>query len=284
MNKFINILAGLISEQKRFKFPSDTYQKMVQTTEKLWSMRNKKFKNKTQVGGFDFKTSDGIDGYVKIVINPELEYLGYMDTDPKDSRDPMDFVMELQPSEFESKKNLFLTIYHEMLHATDPSQSTKMSMRQMSKYNEKIDKFYWGHEFEFRTITNEFLEGLVNEFKRRMNLIRKPENIKLLQKSLGNIINHFAKNEKLNKLSLDILTRINDEDLPDSRLSRVLADIASTFPSTSDILKKSEDPYYLVYINTIKEHNPKSWPRFLRMLYNTKIEIESLLTDRLIKK
>ena len=87
----------------------------------------------------------------------------------------MDFVMELQPKEYGSKKNLFLTIYHEMLHATDPSQSTKMSPKFLSTYNEKKDEAYWGHPIEFRAITNEFLEGLVNEIVLRYNRLKNPE-------------------------------------------------------------------------------------------------------------
>ena len=130
--KIINILTNVINEQKRFQFDPETYQKLVSLTEKLWGMRNKEFKKKTLVDEFQFKTSDGTDGYVKVIVNPRLKYIGFMDTKPKFSRDPMDFVMELQPKEYGSKKNLFLTIYHEMLHATDPSQSTTMSPKFLS--------------------------------------------------------------------------------------------------------------------------------------------------------
>jgi hypothetical protein len=48
---------------------------MVRITEKLWGLRNKELTRKTQVDGFKFKTSDGTDGYVKIIINPRLKYI-----------------------------------------------------------------------------------------------------------------------------------------------------------------------------------------------------------------
>ena len=121
-------------------------------SDRLWQSRNKKLTKKTLVDVFPFKTSDGAQGQVKVVINPKLPYIGYMETKPKDSRDPMDFVMELQPKEYVSRKNLYLTIYHEMMHATDPSQSTKMSAKYLTTYNEKSDKDYWGHPIEFRAI------------------------------------------------------------------------------------------------------------------------------------
>ena len=204
MIKIIDILTSVISEQKRFQFDPETYNKLVSLTEKLWNIKNKEFKKKTHVDSIRVKTSDGTEGLVKIVINPRLKYIGSLDTKPKFSRDPMDFVMELQPKEYGSKKNLFLTIYHEMLHATDPSQSTKMSPKFLSTYNEKKDEAYWGHPIEFRAITNEFLEGLVNEIVLRYNRLKNPENKRHLTKSLDNIINYFAKGEKLSKLSLAI--------------------------------------------------------------------------------
>jgi len=278
MIRFINILESVIAEQKRFKFAPELYTKMVDLTDKLWSMRNKNFDQKTLVDQIKFKTSDGVDGLVQIVINPKLKFIGQMETKPPFSRDPMDFVMELQPKEYGSKKNLFLTIYHEMLHATDPTQSTKMNLDLMTSYNEKKDEMYWGHPYEFRTITNEFLEGLVKEFERRLKRLKNVENKKFLLDSLRNILNHFAKNVPLTKLSLNIISRINDENIFDSRISKLVADMPSQFPGVADFFKKgTEEPYYLTYINTIKEYNPKVWPRFLTMFYNTTEEIKEMI-------
>lgn len=273
MIKFINILSNVITEAKRIKLDPTTYLELSSLADKLWAMRNKTFTKKTQVDGFPFKTSDGVDGFIKIVVNPRLKHIGYMETRPKYSRDPMDFVMELQPKEYGSKKNLFLTIYHEFLHATDPSQSTKMSPKFLTTYSEKSDKQYWGHEIEFRTITNEFLEGLVLEFERRINRLKNLDNKKYLIKSINNILNYFGKGEPLNKLSTDILRRINDENVSDSLVSKVVSDFATDFPETAEFTSKGDEPYYLTYIELVKQHNPEGWKRFLSMLYNTREEI-----------
>jgi hypothetical protein len=278
--KFINILENVITEQKRFKFSPEIYTKMIDVTDKLWSSRNKNFDKKTQVDSISFKTSDGADGLVKIVINPKLKFIGQMETKPEFSRDPMDFVMELQPKEYGSKKNLFLTIYHEMLHATDPTQSTKMNINLMTSYNEKKDEMYWGHPYEFRTITNEFLEGLVKEFKIRLKRLKNIDNKKFLMESIKNILDHFAKNTPLSKLSLNIISRINDENIFDTRISKIVADMPSEFPGIADFFKKNtEEPYYLTYINLIKQYNPKIWPRFLKMFYNTSEEIKEIINN-----
>jgi hypothetical protein len=280
MTKFLDILESVIAEQKRFKFTPELYTKMISLTDKLWSMRNKNFDKKTLVDQIEFKTSDGVDGLVKIVINPKLKFIGQMETKPKLSRDPMDFVMELQPKEYVSKKNLFLTIYHEMLHATDPTQSTKMNIDLMTSYNEKKDEMYWGHPYEFRAITNEFLEGLVLEFKRRLKRLKSQTSKKYLAESIDNILNYFAKNTPLSKLSLNIISRINDENVMDNKVSKIIADMPSEFPGVADFFDGSkEEPYYLTYIELIKKYNPEIWPRFLKMFYNTAEEIKDIIKN-----
>lgn len=281
MIKTLDILSNIISESKRFKLDTKTYLELATLAEKLWAMRNKEFDKKTMVDEFLFKTSDGADGRIRIVINPRLKYIGGMETVPKFSRDPMDFVMELQPKEYGSKKNLFLTLYHELLHATDPRLSTKMNMKFMSTYNEKSEQHYWGHPLEFRTITNEFLQGLVMEFERRLERMRNPENKKALLKSLNNILNYFAKGEPLSKFSDDLIRRINDEHLLDNRISEVLSDISTDFPEASEFIAEKEDePYYLGYVELIKKYNRKVWDKFLSMLYSTVDEIKQIIQNQ----
>ena len=279
--KILNILENVISEGKRFKFSPEVYTKMMEVTEKLWALRNKPITRKTMVDNIRFQTSDGVEGNVKVVINPRLKFIGQVETKPAYSRDPMDFIMELQPKEYGSKKNLFLTIYHEMLHATDPSQSTKMSIPYLASYNEHSDEAYWGHPIEFRAISNEFMEGLVNEYKRRLKQLKKPENKKYLLKSLDNLLNYFAKGEQRSKLTDDILLRINDEDIPDSRIAQLVANIQSNYPNISDLLpRKKDEPYYITYIELIKKHGPKIWPKFLTLLYNTTEEIREMIYEK----
>jgi len=244
-------------------------------SDRLWSSRNKKFTRKTLVDKIPFKTSDGVQGMVKVVINPRLKHIGQMDTSPTGSRDPMDFVLEVQPKEYVSRKNLYLTLYHEMLHATDPTQSTKYSPKYMMTYDEDIDEKYWGHPIEFRAISNEFLEGLEMELERRLNLLKNPEYSKYLIQSLDNILNYFSKGEKLSKLSSDILRRVNDEEVLENMISQSLSDFATKYPGLSYFIsaRDDEEPYYITYVELLKKHNPKTWPNFLIMLYKS---IESL--------
>jgi hypothetical protein len=184
--------------------------------------------------------------------------------------------MQLNPKLFGSKKNLFLTLYHELMHATDPNFTTKSNDNYWKDYDPTVDEKYWGHPVEFRAVTNEFLEGLVNEFKRRNDRVNNVEKRQSLLMSLKNILNYFAKGEPLTRLSLDIMNRISDEGLKDTRIANLLADISTNYPETSEFMNNKE-PYYLKLINTIKKFNPSMWPRFLKMLYDTVDEINDII-------
>lgn len=277
--KFLNILNQVISEAKRYQFDPETHFKLASVVEELWSDRNKPYKGKTTVDVIPFKMADGTEGLVRVIVNPRLKHIGYMGTKPKKSLDPADLYVEVNPKHYESKKNLYLTLYHEMLHASDPTQSHKWTPSYELTYDEKSDEKYWGHPIEFFAISNEFLEGLVLEFERRNRRMRNPENKKILLKSLQNILNYFAKNEPLSKQSLNIIQRINDDNIGSGKFGQILANIQTDYPQTSEILPSSfeDEPYYLHYVQMIKKFNPKIWPKFLSMLYTTTKEIEDLI-------
>ena len=278
MIKFIDILSDVITEQKRHKFDPETYAKLHSLVDSLWNDRNKEYKGKTIVDYVPITVKDGTQGQVQIRVNPRLKYIGYMGTKPKDSRDPMDIYIEVNPKFYESKKNLYLTLYHELIHAIDPTQSTKLNQKYQTTYDEKSDEKYWGHPIEFFAITNEFLEGLVLEFKRRADRIRNEDNRKYLNKSFKNILGYFAKGEKLSKVSSDILYKINDEYVKEDVISKVLDDLITNNPHLADYITMPKDvPYYLNYIELIKKYNPKIWKRFLTMLFKTKDEIETII-------
>ena len=281
MIKFIPILSDVITEQKRHKFEPETYAKIHSLVNQLWNDRDKEYKGKTIVDYVPITVKDGTKGQVQIRVNPRLKYIGYMGTKPKDSRDPMDIYIEVNPKFYESKKNLYLTLYHELIHAIDPTQSTKLSPKYLTTYDENSDEKYWGHPIEFFAITNEFLEGLVLEFKRRADRIRNEDNRKHLNKSFNNILNYFAKGEKLSKVSSDILYKINDEYVQDDEISKVLDDLITNNPHLADYITMPDDvPYYLNYVEAIKKFNPKIWRRFLTMLVKTKDEIENIINKK----
>lgn len=281
MIKFINILTSVISEQKRYKFTPETQAQLNLLVDKLWKDRDKKYIKKTLIDVLPLKLANGTDGLVQVIVNPRLPYIGFMGTKPKKSLDPADIFIEVNPKHYQSKKNLYLTIYHEMIHASDPTQTHEWKPSLELSYNPKKDEMYWGHPIEFFAITNEFLEGLVNEYKRRADRTRSLENRKLLSKSFKNILDYFGKGEKLSRLSQDILYRINDEYINTNKISKMLADISTDYPNVNELIPTKEDiPYFLRYIELIKKYNPKIWPRFLTMLFKTSDEIENFINKK----
>ena len=278
MIKFVNILKSVITEAKRYKFTPETLDRMNKVVDKLWDDRKKDYQRRKElIGVIPIKLANGVDGLVRIYVNPRLSYIGLMDIKPSKSLDPADLVIEVNPKYYESKKNLYLTLYHEMIHASDPTQSVQWSPKYMMTYDEKSDEKYWGHPIEFFAISNEFLEGLVKEFERRIKRTRKPENLIVLEKSLNNILNYFSKNEPLNSLSKDILFRVNDEFIGEDT-PKQLKNWTADMPNLADFISRgSEEPYYLYYVQMIKKFNPTIWKKFLSMLYDTTFEIKDLI-------
>lgn len=282
MIKFRKILNGLIKEAKRYQFPDEVKIRIIDVVDRLWKDRNKEYKGKETYDLIPFKLADGSQGLVRVVVNPRLKHLGQMGQKPEKSLDPADLFVEVNPKYYESKKNLYLTLYHEMIHASDPTQSLKWSPKYQMTYDENIDEKYWGHPVEFFAISNEFLEGLVLEFDRRARRTKKLENKELLQKSLKNILNYFAKGEKLSKLSNEILFRINDEYLGDDS-TRAIKNLTADNPQLADFLPdRGDDPYYLHYVQLIKKYNPEIWKKFLSMLYQTGFEIRDIINQNKI--
>jgi len=281
MIKFVNILKSVITEAKRYKFTPETLDRMNKVVDKLWDDRKKDYQRRKElIGVIPIKLANGVDGLVRIYVNPRLSYIGLMDIRPSKSLDPADLVIEVNPKYYESKKNLYLTLYHEMIHASDPTQSVQWSPKYMMTYDEKSDEKYWGHPVEFFAISNEFLEGLVKEFERRIKRTRKPENLVILEKSLNNILNYFSKNEPLSPLSKDILFRVNDEFI-DENTPKQLKNWTADMPSLADFISRGgEEPYYLYYVQLIKKFNPTIWKKFLSMLYDTTFEIKNIIRKK----
>ena len=282
MIKFVSILSDVISEAKRYKFAPNTLKKINSVVDKLWLNRNKDYKRKKElVDVIPFKTANGADGLVRVYVNPRLSYIGFMDLRPSKSLDPADLVIEVNPKHYESKKNLYLTVYHEMLHASDPTQSTHWTPSHMMDYDEGSDEKYWGHPVEFFAISNEFLEGLVKEFERRAKRSKKDNNKQLLLDSLKNILEYFSKNKSLSPLSRDILFRINDEYISEET-PKFLKDLTTDMPQLADLIsqRKGEEPYYLFYVQMIKKYNPELWKKFLSMLFTTSYEIKEFFSKK----
>ena len=273
MIKFIDIL----NESTRVKMDPDFKRVLNNVVDIIFKKRKTGFKKFTPITSIPIQIADGTPGTVEIAVDPELEHYGILDVKVEDSVDPNDFIIKINPNEVKSKKGLYQTLYHEIMHATDPMFSTKSTETFWDTYDPEFDDKYWGHPVEFRAITNEFIEGLINEFTLRRSRIKTPNSIESLKKSLVNIMNHFSNGEKLSVLSSDIIGDMyGSEEMSRSRM--VLNNILIDNPEISDIFGQSEKNLeYMVVLELVKKYSGSDWNRFLGMLYKASEEIKEIL-------
>lgn len=274
-------LLNILSEGKRIKLEPEVNALIHRVVDIIYKKRNTGFKKYTPITSIPIIVQDGTPGTVEIAVDPKLEYFGLLDQKVEDSKDPNDFILTVNPTKITSKKNLYLTLYHEIMHATDPGYTTKYSEKYWKDYDPEIDEKYWAHPIEFRASTNEFIEGLRNEFALRKKRLKNPENIKYLIDSADNILNYFAHGDKLTKLSYDIIEDMSGLIPQGTRISKLLQDMFIEYPGVSQFSefspKSGSQPYYIKYIELIKLYDPTIWKRFLTMLHSEVNEIKENL-------
>ena len=150
-----------------------------------------------------------------------------------------------------TKNSTYQTLYHEVQHLMDLNTTSYLDQKQMDKYSkageEDDNSTYWGHDFEFRAFTNEFLEGMVNGYKDLKDNYSKEE----LSDSLDSILNYFGKNGPADEI-----------------FQKVLFDI------TSESEDSGNYPFSLKVLSLVRKHNPGKWNVFLKMLYSTVQELK----------
>jgi hypothetical protein len=261
-------LLNIVSEGKRIKLEPEVNALIHRVSDIIYKKRNTGFKTYTPITSIPIVVQDGTPGTVEIAVDPNLQYFGLLDQKVEDSKDPNDFILTLNPNKITSKKNLYLTLYHEVMHATDPGYTTKYSEKYWKDYDPEIDEKYWAHPIEFRASTNEFSEGLRNEFQLRKKRLKNADNLKYLIKSADNILEYFAKGTPLSKLSYDILEGMSGLVPQDTKIAKLLQDMIIEYPQTSEFTPKhNKPPYYIGYIELIKKYDPTIWKRFLSTLH-----------------
>lgn len=208
--KMSRIKKFYLFESKRISLPKEIDDRLIALTNKLWESRGISSKKKTKVDEFLFKTLDGAQGMVKIFVDPnQLDAWGSVDTEPLYSRDPMDFVIILANiDDFESKSHLYNVIYHEMIHAVDPTQSTKFSAKYQSGYKWwGSDSDYYSHRIEQNAIFGEVLNAFVKAFQFPENKDKK-----LLDSVFKFFMNPLANKRKLNTKAKKIIYACTGSD------------------------------------------------------------------------
>lgn len=262
--------ADILSEAKRVRLSPETLQTLKNVVDLIFRRRLRGFSKVTPITKIPITIADGTPGSVEIIVDPTTEHYAYIDSSNEDDRaiEPHDFKIVLNPNKIITKKGLYQTLYHEIMHVTDPTFSTKYSEKYWSTYDVESDEGYYGHMIEFRAFTNEFLEGLYNEFIIRRKRITNRKRVTELNNSLDNILNYFAKSEPLSPLSKEIL-----KDMMGEESNFKLREFFKRFEQLLyGELERDDD--YLDILQKVKENIGKEWKRFLNMLYDAYLEIK----------
>lgn len=268
-------LLDILKESKRVKLPEEFITVLNNVVDMVFKKR-KSFKKKTPITSIPIIVADGTPGSVEIVVDPNLDAYGELDS-KDETWDPNDFIVTVNPTMISSKKNLYQTLYHEIMHATDPNFSTKSTESYWEDYDPEDEEKYYGHNIEFRAFSNEFIEGIMNEFKLRRKRISNPKSVQALNDSLNNILNYFASNEPLSTLSKDIISDSFGGELSVGT-GKPIKHMILNYPELTHFIKNSnEDLDYLETLSLIKKYSPENWKRFLNMFYSASQEIKEFI-------
>lgn len=219
-------------------------------SDNIWSASKEKDDENPLKGTIYVEDSTGASVEIPVYYLSSYESQGgVFELDPNKPRNLYNLFIVVNPEEsiVPSRKSVYNTIYHELQHLMDLHTTHYLTDKEKTKYDSETDEKYYGHDFEFRAYTNEFLQGLENEY---MDLVGKYEKDELL-KSLVSILEYFGRSGEADKIAGDAIYRISSEERGEDTL-----------------------PHSIKVLILLKRHNPKRWKEFLKMLYSTILDIK----------
>ncbi len=235
---------------------------------------------KGKVDDIVVRTDDGVLYEASVFLDASIPNYGEM-TDISGSYDFFDIEVVINPNLIKSKKQLYNKLYHEFLHATDPTLTTQQDPESIQNIlNMDTDEKYYGSAIEFRAWTGEILEALQNEIISRLHNDTTEQDIIDLKDILKNIVVHITTGRELQPRAKKLLDAMegNNDGLDD--LTDVLEKVKINHPQLMFLFDKDEQGYthaeYLAVLKDIRTHNKEQWGDFilqLKQLYNELISI-----------
>lgn len=277
----------MISESsKRFKLDDKNLETLKNLIDDLFSeMRSTRKRSMYHFKDIPITSIDGIEYQLPIWIDPKMETYAAIGYDKSYPISVDNVALIINPRFIESKKQLYNSLYHEFLHAVDPTITTNPSKKYQSKYGDPSERpdLYYSHGIELRGITGEFFEALVNEFSERALFVKDYHDKKILHESLKSIVDYFNQSKPLTPMAMDILDKMNGLKNLNNDFKQSLSDVFKTYPKLIEFVKETSEyePYYLACIRLIKQYSPKGWKKFLTMLHTTSEEIKEIINKNL---
>lgn len=251
-----NSISKLNEGSKRTKLHPRTLSDLNYITDIIWTDSKEKNDDPPFKGTIYVEDSTGAGVDIPVYYLSNFENQGAVfQINPDKPRNLYNLFIIVNPEESAvvSRKSLYNTIYHELQHLIDLHTTHNLTDKEKTKYDSSEDQKYYGHDFEFRAYTNEFLEGLENEY---LDLIKKYDK-DVLFNSLASLLDYFGRSGEADKIAGDAIFNISSET-------------------------RGDDPYphSIKVLTLLKRHNPKRWNQFLKMLYSTIMDIKRKIEDQ----
>lgn len=245
-----NNISKLDEGSKRTKLHPRTLSDLEYLSDTIWTASKTKDDERPLKGTIFTEDPSGSSTDIPVYYLSDFESQGgVFEINPNKPRNLYNLFIVVNPGEsaVPSRKSIYNTLFHELQHLMDLHTTHYLTDKEKTKYDSGVDEKYYGHDFEFRAYTNEFLQGLENEY---LELVGRYEKDELL-KSLASILEYFGRSGEADKIAGDVIYRISSEERGKDTL-----------------------PHSIKVLVLLKRHNPKRWKEFLKMLYSTILDIK----------
>jgi len=244
-----HVKSKLEEGSKRVKLGSRTISDLNYVVDKIWKDYSDRDDNQPLKGTVYVKDPSGAEVNIPIYYLNDFESQGAVfKIKPNRPRNLYNLFIVVNPDEaiHPTRKALYNSLYHELQHLMDLFTTHYLTDKEMEKYDPQVDEKYWGHDFEYRAYANETLEGIVKEYQSLIGKYTKEE----LLDSLKSILEYFGKGGQADEIARDVLYAISSEEYTEDK-----------YPHSVEVL------------SLLRQHNPKRWKKFLKMLYSTVLEL-----------
>jgi hypothetical protein len=269
-------------EHKRVNLSIETKKQIRELTKKIFKDRDKFFDfDDRKVGELVISIDDGtkhvVDVYIETVSSDEAHIIDMRDDDY------FEFRLFVNLNYIKTEKGLYNTIYHEVMHLTDPSITTRPSEEYIN-YN---DTDYYSMLIEFRAWTNEILEALYNEVINELSYVNNKNELNILRNTLKNIIAHIADGFELLPKAKILMRKMSGREEVVEDISEVLNKVNLIYPNlshlTEPIGEEEEIPTYILVLMNFKDVDEERWNGFIRTLKKVYEELIDLIDNSDIK-
>jgi hypothetical protein len=170
-------------------------------------------------------------------------------------------------------------LYHEMIHAIDPTQNTYRRKNWGKRYDINNPSSYYADLGEFKAFTGQFQEKIVDIVKSSLrNSGRTPQTPSDIENFLQSLLDYFSgKIEEVPTPIKQFLHDMGKEGIIKKMVKK--ANMLASLVGFKTGLDFDDPTAQFIYIKLIKKYNPTEYKRFLKNIYLTIKECEKMVNE-----